>query len=115
MTKKCRKCRDGKRNANFSPKRPPRGSIRKAKRMEMRRQKNLNMVRLQADRANGTSGPVLASEKSHHRGVEFGGGNAISQSVVSVDNLDVETITESGETEQVEGVLPTMPDEEVVD
>lgn len=36
---KCRKCREKKHNMETSPQRPPRGSIRKAKRDEMRRQK----------------------------------------------------------------------------
>jgi len=37
---KCRKCRQGKRNMEASPKRPPRGSIRKRKREAMRAAKN---------------------------------------------------------------------------
>jgi hypothetical protein len=41
---KCRKCREGKKhNMESTPTRPPRGSIRKAKRDAMRAQKKQRM------------------------------------------------------------------------
>lgn len=83
--------------------------------MEMRRQKNLNMGRLKEDRANGTSGPVLASEEPHESGIELGGGDTVGQSVVSVVDLDVESLAQGDKTEQVEGVLSAVPDEEIID
>lgn len=44
MAKKCRKCREKRPpNMDATPKRPPRGSIRKAKRDAMRAQKKAKM------------------------------------------------------------------------
>lgn len=40
---KCRKCRGKKHDMERSPQRPPRGSIRKAKRLEQRRHKKQKM------------------------------------------------------------------------
>lgn len=80
MAKKCRKCRDEKKLASAkerSPARPPSGSIRKAKRLEMRAAKKRR----------------LAAEEPHQLPVEFSGGETISQSVVSVIQLDVESLT----------------------
>lgn len=46
--KKCKDCRKRKRNMDATPKRPPRGSIRKAKRDEMRAQKKRRMAEAKA-------------------------------------------------------------------
>jgi hypothetical protein len=43
MAKKCRKCRQKKRNMDTCPKRPPRGSMRAAKRKKMRENKMKNL------------------------------------------------------------------------
>jgi hypothetical protein len=49
MAKKCRNCRKKKMNAGQLPTpRPPRGSLRKAKRVEMRKQKMANLAAAQA-------------------------------------------------------------------
>jgi hypothetical protein len=41
---KCRKCRDKKHNVDIAPKKKPRGSIRAAKREEMRRLKKAKLA-----------------------------------------------------------------------
>jgi len=65
---KCRKCRDKKKSLDRSPRRPPRGSIRKARREEQRRRKKAR----------------LAAEKAHQSPVQLSGGETIRESVVSV-------------------------------
>lgn len=62
----CRNCRKRPHNKDSSPKRPVRGSIRKQKRLEMRRKKK------------------SAIEKTHKRSVELSSGKTISESVMSV-------------------------------
>lgn len=68
---KCRNCRKRKPNMHKSPERP-KGSIRKAERMEMRRKKK------------------LAMKKAHKLRVKPSGGKTISESVVSRIKLNVE-------------------------
>lgn len=99
MAKKCKNCRNKKRNLDKSPKRPARGSIRKAKRLEMRRQRKKKLI----------------ADKTHESSVEFSGGKTISESVMSVVEIDLKPVTEVRETKIVERVLPTMPDVEIVD
>jgi hypothetical protein len=63
--KPCKNCRQKPHNMAASPARPPRGSIRKAKRDEMRKQKKINMS-------------ALATKETHQLSVEPGCGEAIS-------------------------------------
>lgn len=50
--KPCKNCRQKAHNMSAAPARPPRGSIRKAKRDEMRKQKKANMAALAAQEAH---------------------------------------------------------------
>lgn len=83
-----------------APARKVRGSIRKAKRQEMRRQKMAKLT---------------AAHKPHKLSVELGTGKTIGESVVSVIELNVKPLTEGREPDGVEGVDPTMPDVKVID
>lgn len=91
--KPCKNCRKKPKNLESSPKRPARGSIRKAKRQEMRRQKKRR----------------LTAEKAHESSVESTSGNTVSESVVSVVQLNVESLTKPREAEVAEGMFPAVP------
>lgn len=92
---KCKNCRK-KRVNNRCPKRPPRGSIRKHRRDAQRAAKR------------------LAMKEAKELRVELRGGETISESIVSVIKLDIEPLSEGRESELVEGRIPPMPAEEVI-
>ena len=103
-----------KRTTNLTPTRPPRGSLRKAKRVEMRKQKMANLAAAQAkaqaasqaetpteaQEAKVPKGHILrqfvrnsihlvsrkasTTEESHELSVELSGGKTISQSIVGI-------------------------------
>lgn len=108
MAKKCRKCREKRMNTTNPLPRKPRGSIRKAKRAEMRKQKNVRMAAAKAAAQSTT-------EEPHKLSVELGGGKTVSQSVMSVIKLNVKPITERAEANSVERVNSPVPDVEIID
>ena len=75
VKKKCRKCRQNRPpNMEAAPKRPPRGSLRKARRDAERVAKKAR----------------LTAEKAEQLPVELGSGKTICESIVSVVKLNVE-------------------------